>query len=759
LTEHHEALQSTIVDLVSPADVDTVLARITQRAASAVRAQKFLLAISGEDGRLAVHHEGMTADEALALANDISGHSADDRGGSRLIVEVASSRRSYGRLAAIYGSDHGFFPEEQKLLATYARQAAVALDAATALEEARLRGETATTLLDLARALAKTATSDEVAQCLAAAVPTVVGCQRASVLIWDRAREQLVVRGRGGDVPEAAIGTVLKLSDLPNIGELLTSLEPQHLHRDRIADPLVSDLLAKANLEEVLTVAIASNGELIGAISASRDDTWPRMRDETVLNERMSGLADQATIAFERVRLLEQERAAVSRLRLDEARIKHLAYHDALTDLPNGRMFGEVLEATLATAGAEQRSLAVLFVDLDRFKNVNDSLGHVHGDELLRLAGARLARTVRGGDTLARLGGDEFTMVVTDVTSPEEPAAVAERMLRSLHDPFVLDGHEVFVSASVGVAVYPGDGTTVEALMKNADTAMYRAKAAGRNGYVRYAPAMNSRALHLLSLESDLHNALARGELVVHYQPAVDAATGRIAAAEALVRWQHPVRGLVPPADFIPLAEDSGLILAIDEWVLREACEQARRWEDEGLPPLSVGVNLSAHQLERADLVGIVGATLRDTSLAPAGLELELTESAAMRQPERIAELLRQLHDLGVGLAVDDFGTGYSILRHLKTFPIDRLKIDLSFVSGLPNDRHDRAIVSSTIDMAHRIGVQVTAEGVERRAQADFLTSAGCDLLQGFLYSKALDAGAMTEKLRGQLDQRHVEAV
>jgi EAL domain-containing protein (putative c-di-GMP-specific phosphodiesterase class I) len=295
--------------------------------------------------------------------------------------------------------------------------------------------------------------------------------------------------------------------------------------------------------------------------------------------------------------------------------------------------------------------------------------------------------------------------------------------------------------------------------MKNADTAMYRAKAAGRNGQVRYAPAMNSGARHLLALESELHNALDRGELVVHYQPAVEAATGRIVAAEALVRWQRPGDGLVHPADFIPLAEDTGLILAMDEWVLHQACEQARRWDRQGLPPLSVAVNLSAHQLERATLVDIVRAILLDTGLAPERLELELTESAAMREPERIADVLTQLHDLGVGLAVDDFGTGYSILGHLKTFPIDRLKIDRSFVSGLPEVRHDRAIVASTIDMAHRIGLGVTAEGVETREQADFLTSVGCDLLQGFLFAPGVDADVMTGKLRRQRDERRVEAL
>jgi diguanylate cyclase (GGDEF)-like protein len=749
LTEHYEALQSTLVDLVSPADVDTVLARIAARAASAVRAQKFVLAVSSDD-QLAVHHDGMTDQEALALAKDILVPDPDDRGGSRLIVDVASARQTYGRLAAVYGAEHSFFPEEHRLLATYARQAAVALDAATALEEARVRGETANTLLDLARSLARATTTGEVAQRLAEAVPAVVGSQRASVLLWDPARQELAVHGRGGDAMSRPGQTIIRISDTPELGALLTSLEPRHLRRDSVADPFIGQMLANADLEEVLVVPIVINGDLFGAVSASRESGAPALPERAQLEERMSGMADQAALAFEKVRLLEQERAAVSRLQRDEEHIKFLAYHDALTGLPNGRMFGELLEAALAGAASGGQAVAVLFFDLDRFKNVNDSLGHVQGDELLRLAAARLAGAVRAGDTLARLGGDEFTVLVTGIASTDEPARAADRMLRSLHDPFTLDGQEVYVSASVGVAVYPEDGSSVEALMKNADTAMYRAKAGGRNGQVRYAPSMNSRARHLLALESDLHCALEREQLTVYFQPAVDALTGRTTAAEALVRWCHPERGVVSPADFVPLAEESGLILAIDEWVLGQACAQARRWEREGLGPLTVSVNLSAHQFDRIALADVIRAALDQSGLSPTCLELELTESAAMRDPERVGELLRQLHELGVGLAVDDFGTGYSILGHLSRFPISRLKIDRSFVAGLPSGRHDRAIVASTIDMAHRMGVQVTAEGVERRQQADFLTNAGCDLLQGYLFAKPMPADVLTDLLRQQ---------
>jgi diguanylate cyclase (GGDEF)-like protein len=391
----------------------------------------------------------------------------------------------------------------------------------------------------------------------------------------------------------------------------------------------------------------------------------------------------------------------------------------------------------------------VLFCDLDRFKTVNDSFGHAQGDQLLRLAAARLSGCTRQGDLLARLGGDEFTVLLSDLKDDDEAVAVGERILDGLRQPFVVDGQELFLSVSVGSAFYPEDGEDADALMKNADVAMYRAKAAGRNAQVRYMPAMNARARDLLALETDLHNALARGELQVHYQPVLDAAR-RIVGVEALARWPHPELGWIPPSDFIPLAEESGLILALDEWVLNEACRQAKTWQDLGFPSLRVAVNLSAHQFSRPSLPDVVRSALAAAALAPELLELELTETAAMGQPDRVAVVLQELTKLGVHLAIDDYGTGYSICGHLKDFPISRLKIDRSFVAGLPLDRYDCAIVSSTISLAHSIGIEVTAEGVEDTAQADFLLALGCDLLQGYLFAKPMPADQLNRQLEAQ---------
>jgi diguanylate cyclase (GGDEF)-like protein len=397
--------------------------------------------------------------------------------------------------------------------------------------------------------------------------------------------------------------------------------------------------------------------------------------------------------------------------------------------------------------------VALLFCDLDRFKNVNDSLGHDKGDEVLKAAAARLQTCVRGTDTLARLGGDEFALLVPGVGGPEEAAAIGERALASFRDPVNLDGQELFLSASVGVALYPDDGEDPQTLLKNADTAMYRAKLAGRNNQRRYAPSMNAEARRLLELEANLHEAVRRRELVVHYQPQVLATTGEVVAVEALVRWCHPQRGLLLPGEFIALAEERGLIGAIDAYVLHEAASQCRRWEEGGLPPVRVGVNLSAHQFRGADLLGLVAGVLRDTGVKPELIELELTETAATQEPERVAEILGQLRQLGVGLALDDFGTGYSSWTHLKHFPVGRLKIDRSFVSGVPGDLHDEAMVSAMIEMAHRMGMSVTAEGVETSAQAEFLARHGCDLLQGFLYSKARPSDEITELLRNYADE------
>jgi len=741
VTERHEALQSTLADLVSPADVDTVLRRITRRAADAVRAQQFLLALSGEDGAV-LHYEGMTGEEASALAAAVLDPRGTPSDSSMLIADVVSARRGYGRLVAVGPHEHSFFPEEERLLATYARQAAVALDAATALADVKERGDTAQRLLDLARALGAAQTTAEVAQVLAVAVPAVIGGHRCAVMIWNPERRQLATVGISQPFAEGVSPAVIDEADSPTLLGFVAGLSSQRLTPESV-DPFVRELLVARNVTESLSVPITSEGEFLGAIITVRGDGDPPFVDARMLQERLAGLADHAALAFTKVRLLEQERDAVRRLRREEAVSKHLAYHDALTGLPNGRSFTAQLDEALASVGGRDGRIAVLFCDLDRFKNVNDSLGHARGDELLCLAADRLRATV-GGALLARLGGDEFAVLVQSDDAVCAGESVARRMIDALAEPFRVGGQTVFVSASIGIAVHPCDGADGSTLLMNADAAMYSAKHSGRNAFRRYEPAMNAQSRHLLALEADLHTAIRSGGLVLYYQPEVEARSGAIAGTEALIRWMHPELGLLTPAQFLPIAEESGLITAIDEWVVRAACAQARAWDDAGFAPVPVAVNLSAAQLERADLPDMVAAVLAETGLSARRLEIELTENAAMRDA---AGVVHRLRELGVRIALDDFGTGYSLPGYLKRFVVDRVKIDRSFVAGLPDDRFDRAIVEAMIHMAHDLGLEVTVEGVETRAQSAFLASLGSDHLQGFLFARPMPAAELAGRL------------
>ena len=417
-----------------------------------------------------------------------------------------------------------------------------------------------------------------------------------------------------------------------------------------------------------------------------------------------------------------------------EEQIKSLAYHDALTGLPNRRLFQDRLSVAVAQAHRNAQPLAVLFLDLDRFKPVNDSLGHSAGDRLIQDVAERLRTCLREGDTVARLGGDEFTLLLPGVSQVVDAARVAEKVLDTLRQPFHIEGRELFVTASIGISLYPDDGRDADALVRNADAAMYRAKEQGRDNYQLYAPALNATALERLALESSLRQALAHDELIVHYQPVLDLASGRLEAMEALLRWRHPELGLVPPTEFIPLAELTGLIIAFGPWVLRTACAQTRAWQEAGHAEVGVAVNISARQFQHPDLVAQVKRALDETKLEPRFLELEITETSAMHGVQMAIHTLRELKALGVRIAIDDFGTGYSSLSYLRRFPIDTLKIDRIFISEITHDPDDAAIATAVIALAHTLKLRVVAEGVETAEQLAFLTARGCQHAQGFLF-------------------------
>jgi diguanylate cyclase (GGDEF)-like protein len=395
--------------------------------------------------------------------------------------------------------------------------------------------------------------------------------------------------------------------------------------------------------------------------------------------------------------------------------------------------------------------VAVLFLDLDGFKHINDSLGHPIGDKLLQSVAKRLVDCVRASDTVSRQGGDEFVVLLSQAEHPEDAATVASRLLRAVAEAHSIDQHDLHVTTSIGVSVYPDDGREAETLIKNADTAMYQAKENGRQSFQFFKPAMNARAVERQSVEESLRRALERHEFALHYQPKISLTTGAITGAEALIRWTHPTRGPISPAQFIPIAEDSGLILAIGNWALREACAQARAWVDAGLPSVPMAVNVSAIEFRAAGFLEGLFMILNETGLDPKSLELELTETALMKHAESTAAILQILRQSGVRVAVDDFGTGYSSLSYLRKFPIDALKIDQSFVRQLATGGDDVAIVSAVINMARSLKLRVIAEGVETQAEVDFLQVHGCDEAQGYYFAKPMPAGQFSSLLRRRI--------
>jgi diguanylate cyclase (GGDEF)-like protein/PAS domain S-box-containing protein len=493
-------------------------------------------------------------------------------------------------------------------------------------------------------------------------------------------------------------------------------------------------------VRDPMEMAVEQNrtvGLTVNCILIRRDGFESAIEDSAAPIHDRSGRVLGAVIVFH----------DVSAARAMSLQMTHSAQHDLVTNLPNRLMLNDRISQSIALARRQNRRIAVIFLDLDRFKNINDSLGHAIGDQLLQSVSKRLLGSVRGSDTVSRQGGDEFVILLSEIAHGEDAATSAKKILLSLSAPHVIEGQELHIDGSIGISIYPEDGLDAETLIKNADTAMYHAKEKGRNNFQFFKAEMNLKAVERQSVEGSLHQALDRGEFLLHYQPKVNLDTGEITGVEALIRWEHPERGLVAPLQFVPIAEDCGLIVPIGRWVLREACRQARAWQDAGLPPLTIAVNVSAVEFRNKGFVEGVRTILRETGLEARYLQLELTEGVLMVDAKATSSVLQELKLMGIQLAVDDFGTGYSSLSYLLQFPIDVLKIDQSFVQEIDASHDDSSIVSAIIKMGESLKHLVVAEGVETREQRAYLQTQHCAEGQGFLFSRPLAAAQFANLL------------
>lgn len=531
------------------------------------------------------------------------------------------------------------------------------------------------------------------------------------------------------------------------IGLHLTPVEAKHIHyaasrREAVAfnDTATDDRVnvrfsSRFGIFSVLTAPLIVRDEVIGSIC------FYRLSPGCAFTEMYVDFAQKLSIAVSAA--LENASLYDNLKKMDEE-IRHLAYHDALTGLPNRRLFTSLLTHELTQSRRHDKKMAIFFLDLDRFKDINDTLGHEAGDELLKQVAHRLKSVVRAGDTIARIGGDEFNIILADIDHVEVIAAIAQKIVECFRKTFIIAGHELHMSTSLGISIYPDDSEEISILLSYADIAMYHAKKEGRNTYQFYDPEINFRTIERMRMNSLLLHSVERGELTVHYQPQIDIKTKDVIGAEALVRWNHPAMGLIDAAEFIPLAEETGFVASIDEWVLRTVCEQVKLWQDAGLYAC-VTVNLSSRQLQSPQLVAKVSQIFNDTGVSPEYLNFEITESVAMQNIESTAERLKELSEMGVHINIDDFGTGYLSLNYLKRLPIECLKIDRSFIRDIVGDSDDRTIISAVTAMAHKMRLRVIAEGVETQEQFSFLRFAGCDEVQGYLFSRPLPAENFAE--------------
>jgi diguanylate cyclase (GGDEF)-like protein len=713
-------LQSMVTDLASNERYEDILQGIVSSTSSALGAAGALLVVHAHaESARRIYAQGMSAEEAERMADQLTSGQATSKAVS---VEVASARRSHGILAI--DERGGIFTSQSKdTLQTYGQLAAAALDSVRAWEEARHQANTAQILLKLAESLAEIVSTDEMAVRIAEAVPSLVDCDRVGVFLFDSPNEGPNPEGlrlaASYGYPDEAV-EILRDRYVKD-----SSLNPDTISNNGILQTALSDVGTTASVSAPIT----SGWTLIGYIVAGVTSGPERLTVTPRLAERLKGLAAQASIAISNARLLDQ--------------IRYQALHDTLTGLPNRALILDRAEQMLARGRRNYLPVAVLYLDLDGFKDVNDRLGHSVGDRLLRAVTQRLLATMRESDTIGRLGGDEFVVLVDGSTMDAGPELVAERLLGVLREPFVLEGTSfgpLSLSASIGIAA--GTRSSASELLRDADTALYEAKGGGKNRYVMFQPEMQTAIQDRLVLEMDLREALGADQFFLVYQPIFNLASGQTTGVEALLRWRHPTRGTLQPDAFVPLLEDSGLIVEVGRWVLAEACKRGSRWHAIG-HHLDISVNVSARQLETDEGVDDLLGVLRNTGFPPESLILEITETAIMRNVTAVIPRLKAMKSAGARIAIDDFGTGYSSLSYLQQFPVDTIKIDRSFIASMVDSPQSGALVRTLVQLGKTLGLETLAEGIEEIEQYSLLENVRCDSGQGYLIARPLEAEAV----------------
>jgi diguanylate cyclase (GGDEF)-like protein len=725
-----EQLQGMVTDLASNERYEDVLSGIVASSMRSVGASGALLALEPREGSpRKIYSEGLTEAEAEVMAADLL---AGTIPGKAVAVEVVSARRRYGVLAI--GEQGGLFnSQSQNALATYGRLAAATLDAADAMDQARHQANTAQGLLELSTSLSELVSPSEMAAKVARAVPAVIECDCAAVFLDDGDWYAT------GDIKFRLVACH-GFSD-----EMTAELSAQPFHgvpADQVQEMGItrSSWLA-TGVVRTISAPIIVSGKIIGAVMAGVTADPDRLAITPRIVDRLKGLAAQASIAITNARLVEH--------------IRFQAVHDTLTGLPNRALILDRTEQMLARARRSYVPVAALFIDLDGFKEVNDTLGHAIGDRLLQAVTARLAGIMRESDSVGRLGGDEFVVLVDGSTMDAGPELVAERVLSVLRQPFELEGTlcgPLTLTASIGIAA--GARSSATELLRDADIALYGAKAAGKDCFVVFRPEMHTVVQDRLLLEMDLREALAAQQYFLVYQPIFNLASGAPTGVEALLRWSHPTKGVVLPDDFIPILELSGLITSVGRWVLAEACRQGARWHGLGYQ-LDISVNISARQLENDDLIRDVTSALRVSGLDPRSLIVELTETAIMRNMPDVVRRLLALKAMGVRVAIDDFGTGYSSLAYLQQFPVDSIKIDRSFISSMADSPEAGVLIRSLVQLGKTLGLETLAEGIEATGQYAQLVREHCDSGQGYLFGRPLETGAVEHFLAARSAAEH----